>query len=97
MAEEKKTASRRSRRSSSKTETPKSEAPKVEQAQAPKATEAKKVESSKQSKEIKVGSEVTTPSGKVCKVLEIKEDLCYLERIDNKRNLYLNKNKLTLK
>ena len=96
MAEEKKTTSRRGKKPAA----PKSEAPKVEQAQAPKATEAteaKKVESSKQSKEIKVGSEVTTPSGKVCKVLEIKEDLCYLERIDNKRNLYLNKNKLTLK
>ena len=93
MAEEKKTTSRRGRKPAAS----KSEAPKVEQAQAPEATEAKKVETSKQSKEIKVGSEVTTPSGKVCKVLEIKEDLCYLERIDNKRNLYLNKNKLTLK
>lgn len=90
MAEEKKSAPKQSKKPAA----PKKEAPKPAAAKpAPKA-EPKK---SNSSSVIEVGSQVITPSGKLCKVLSIDEDLCYLERLDNKKNVYLSKNRLKIK
>ena len=56
-----------------------------------------KGEKKSKSNTIDVGSTVLTPSGKVCKILSIEEDMCQLERVDNQKKLVLNKSKLQLK
>lgn len=71
-----------------KVEPPKEEAPKAKEVkEAPKPV-PKKVE---KSKELQIGSLVLTPSGKECRVLEIKEDIVRLERVLNKKTLIVDK------
>lgn len=60
--------------------------------EAPKAS-PKKVE---KSKGLQVGSLVLTPAGKECRVLEIKEDIVRLERVLNKKTLFVDKNIIKL-
>ena len=90
MAEEKKAAPKQKKKAAaSKKEAPKTVAKKSATKAEPKTSSLSKV--------IEVESQVLTPSGKLCKVLSIDEELCYLERLDNKKNMYLSKNKLKVK
>ena len=93
MAEEKKAASKQRKKPAAA----------KKNASKPTATEKVDVKPVQEKKEtansttITEGSTVTTPSGKVCKVLSIEEDICHLQRVDNQKSMFLNKNKLSLK
>ena len=89
MAEEKKPASKQSKKAAA----PKKEAPKPIQEKKPAAPKKEATKSTT----IEVGATVVTPSGKICKVLSIEENLCRLQRIDNQKLMFLSKSKLSLK